>query len=173
MFYKDRPRIKVPYSKKHKIIDILSLLGIVLMAGLGYLASLYMPEQVPVHFNIVGNPDGYGSPDFFLLGSYILTGILLFTWVSLSLLRLIPHYFNYPVDVEITEKNAGKQYQIGVDLMYTMKLCIVLTFLFIQIMMIYSAFSGKIGYVFLLVFPPLMMMFYFIRVSTLKSIKNK
>jgi len=148
-----------------------SLIGIVLLGVSGYIASLYMPETVPVHFNIVGNPDGYGSPDYFFFWTCILAGILLFICVLLSLLRLFPNYFNYPV--EITTENAVTQYQIGVDLIYVMKIGIVLTFLFIQIMIIYSSFNGKIGYTFLLVFLPIILMFYYIGSFTRKSLKNK
>lgn len=171
MFYNDRPRIKVPYSKKHKIIDVLSLLGIFLMAAATYISSLYMPERVPVHFDVMGNPDGFASSVNFFKQNMFFTCVNLIVWIVLSFLRKIPHYYNWPS--KITAENAEKQYIIGVDFIYYLKACIILQYISIQLLSIISAFKGNLRYGHLFVLPPLLLICYFVGSFIYKSIKNK
>jgi immunity protein, SdpI family len=53
-----------------------------------------LPDQVPIHFNIHGEPDNYASASRFL---YILPGIFVATMLGIStVLRLSPKFFSMP-----------------------------------------------------------------------------
>jgi|GEM_PF-1800348 len=171
MPYESRPRMKIPYSKKHKVIDIFSLAGIVLLIVFPYVTSRYLQERVPLHFDGAGNPNRFGSPEDFVKIWFVLIGAAIVTWVVLSLLRFIPHYFNLPV--RITNENAEKQYSLGIDLIYTMKIGVVILFLSIQIMAVISAFRGKLTYEILLIFVPLAFLFYSLGSFIRNSLKFK
>ena len=73
------------------------------LAGLGLLllcASLAthwpdLPSRVPVHFDLTGHPDGFGSKTVLLL--LPATAVLLY--VVLTVVARYPAYFNFPVPV--------------------------------------------------------------------------
>ena len=163
MFYKDRPRIKVPYSKKHKIIDVLSLLGIVFLIAGPYLYSFFMNDLIPVNFG------DYGKSEAFVIPTVIAV------WISLTLLRVTPHFYNMPV--KITAENAEKQYKIGVDFIYNLKAGIVLLYIFIQatpfILLVQKQYRDIDVSRPIPVLAPLLLLFYFLGEFLYKSIKNK
>ncbi len=66
-----------------------------------------LPDVVPTHFNVLGQPDSYGSKWFLL----IIPVIALLIFIGITYLNKFPHIFNYPV--EVSERNAIALYKIS------------------------------------------------------------
>jgi uncharacterized membrane protein len=118
----NRPKIKLTLSKVDQVIETL---GWVLLVGLWAIAGLSfsdLPDTIPIHFNIAGEADGFGSKnDIFFLP---IIGTLLF--LGMTRLNNYPHMFNYPT--RITEENAPTQYAIATQMIRVLKLTIILVF---------------------------------------------
>ncbi|NBY11197.1 MAG: DUF1648 domain-containing protein [Sphingobacteriia bacterium] len=80
---------------------------------------------LPIHYNILGKPDGYGNKMHVLALPIVST----FLYVGISILNRFPHVFNYPVD--ITEKNANYQYALATRFLRYLKFILVILFEFI------------------------------------------
>lgn len=79
--------------------------------GIAAVRYAALPDQIPVHFNLAGEPDGWGSRSSIL----VLAGIGLVLVVGTALLSRYPRAFNYPR--EITEENAQRVYRAGEEMM--------------------------------------------------------
>jgi len=169
----ERPKIKIPYSRKHLCTDIAILAIVLLMAAAAFVAAGSIPDagQVPSHFDFFGNPDAYIS------GSQLLRVLLVPVFMALlfpalfSVLRLFPRRFNYPVT--ITHLNAAKQYQISVDMIYELKLSISILFVCMEGAMIYSIFRKNGYYIFAMLFPALFWVFWIIAKGFRASVRNR
>ena len=110
---------------------LLSLIAFATVAGLlGYSIWVYpqLPDRIPIHFNLRGEPDDYGPKSIFL----ILPGIALALYGLLTMINRKPQHFNYPV--KITPQNAQKQYELAVGLVNLLNAVVML-------MMGYLAFN--------------------------------
>ncbi|MGO4538866.1 DUF1648 domain-containing protein [Paenibacillus sp. 2TAB19] len=85
-----------------------------------------LPATIPIHYNARGVADGWGGRATL----FILPTIALILYAGLTLLRRIPHHFNYIV--QITEQNAVAQYRLSLMLLSWIKLEIVVLFGYIQ-----------------------------------------
>lgn len=128
-----RPKIKLELSVTDRFGEWLgwSLLFGMFVYAFDSINSL--PETIPVHFDIKGQPDGYGS-SLTLLGLPIIALILT---VGLTILNKYPEIFNYTV--KINEENAERQYRAATRLIRWLKVAIILTFGLIMILINISA----------------------------------
>jgi uncharacterized membrane protein len=94
-----------------------------------------LPTTIPIHFNARGEADGWGNRVTLI----ILPIISLMLYAGLSLLRRIPHHFNYIVP--ITEQNAEAQYRLSLLLLSWIKLEIVILFGYIS----WSSIQNAVG----------------------------
>jgi uncharacterized membrane protein len=127
-----RPRIKIALNYHDIIVEWIGwgLLAVIwFVAVYGY---VYLPETIPVHFDLAGKPDGYGDK-ITILFIPLLTTILM---VGMTILNNYPHIFNYPV--KITEHNVVRQYRSATRLIRWLKLFIALIFCII-LLSIYSS----------------------------------
>ncbi|MDO8896034.1 MAG: DUF1648 domain-containing protein [Bacteroidales bacterium] len=127
-----RPRIKLELNFHDKIVDWIGwgLLAVIwFFAIYGY---VYLPETIPVHFDIAGKPDGYGNKISILFIPFLTTALL----AGMTILNNYPHIFNYPV--KITELNVVRQYRSATRLIRWLKLFIALIFTII-LLSIYNA----------------------------------
>ncbi|REK74935.1 DUF1648 domain-containing protein [Paenibacillus paeoniae] len=138
----DRPIIRIPKTKFEWLLDGLSLLALLLPVIYLFVVWAELPAQVPIHFNAVGEPDGWGSKGISLILPIV--GLLLYG--GLTLLRKIPHHFNYPV--ALTKENAEQKYRLSIQLIAWMKFQISLLFGFILWNVIRTAQgqSGGLGW---------------------------
>jgi len=118
----DRPIIPIPRTKLEWLLDGLSLLALALPAIYLFMVWGELPAKVPIHFNAAGEADGWGGKGTSLILPVI--GLLLF--LGMSLLRKIPHHFNYPV--KLTQENAAQKYRLSIQMMSWMKFEISLMF---------------------------------------------
>lgn len=119
-------------------------------------AFVVLPETIPTHFNMTGEPDGYGSKISLMLIPLISTVV----FVGMTLINRKPEIFNYPV--KITAENAAFQYRNATRMIRWLKFSIVLIFLIILVAMYSSALLGEahfnkylIPVIFALTFVPL------------------
>lgn len=77
-----------------------------------------LPEEIVIHKNITGEPDGYGSKNFI----FLFPCINLFLFCILSFLVKRPHVLNYPV--KITDYNKTRVYEEGKRLLAFLTMCV-------------------------------------------------
>lgn len=118
----DRPIIPIPRTKLEWLLDGLSLLALALPTIYLFMVWGELPAKVPIHFNAAGEADGWGGKGTSLILPII--GLLMF--LGMSLLRKIPHHFNYPVT--LTKENAAQKYRLSIQMMSWMKFEISLLF---------------------------------------------
>ncbi len=118
----NRPRYQPPVSNTDRLLEA---------AGWGMLCGLWilvifsyshLPNSIPIHFNLKGEPDSYGEK----LAIFILPVISTILFGGLTLLNRYPHLFNYPAT--INETNAPKHYGNAVRMLRVIKLAIVIIF---------------------------------------------
>ncbi len=143
-----------------------------LAAALGILTFLYLlvqhfpalPARIPVHFNLAGEVDGWGSKNT-LLFLFALAAVLV---LGLTILRRYPHKFNYLYP--ITPQNAEKQYRLACELLAMLQAEVVWLFTYLGWRLMVSAQQGG-GGVSLLLVPVIILVnvgtlvFYLVRTS--------
>ncbi|MDQ0483835.1 DUF1648 domain-containing protein [Guptibacillus hwajinpoensis] len=121
----NRPKVITEKTIVQKIFDVASLLF--LLSSFGYVLVNWsiLPEQVPFHFNAVGDPNNWGPKSMLIVLPFIGTVL----WIGLSILERYPHVYNYIV--KITEANAAFQYRNAVALIHFLKNTIAILFAFL------------------------------------------
>lgn len=102
----DRPVLKLERKTLDWVLEILNGITLAFLLIYPLLYFWEIPDTIPIHFNLQGEPDGYGSKN----GLWILPGMGVFLYLLLGLFRSIPHVLNIPV--EITPENAELQYRL-------------------------------------------------------------
>lgn len=116
----NRPIIPIKLTDIDKTIErfcIALSLGIAIGSILVYVK---LPDTIPVHFNMQGEADRYGSKAVI----FIFPVIALILYLVLTKLNKYPHIFNYPT--EITPENAEVQYTLATRLVRYLKFGILL-----------------------------------------------
>ena len=119
----DRPNITVERTELGRLLDWLSLAGVVLFVLYIIYQFGKLPDEVPTHFNHAGEADAWSGKGTL----FILPAIAVGLYIMLTLLNRSPHIFNYPV--KITEQNAPMQYRLGQDLVSMLNFVIIYGFL--------------------------------------------
>lgn len=161
-----RPHLTIPLSHTDKIIEYggWALLALVWVIVLSKYASL--PENIPIHFNLDGTADTFGSKSNLVLLPAIITGLC----GGLFLLARFPHHFNYPV--RLTEENAERQYTLAVKTLRWIRVSVACVALLITCQVIRFASSGlgpkpwHMALALLLIFAPIVYSLY-------QAVKNK
>lgn len=121
-----RPVLQIPRSRLEIITEFIAALGILVHVLILVHYWPILPEIIPTHFGLSGEPDGWGSKSslFFLLA------VNAALYLMLTVLNCFPHIFNYVV--QITEKNAREQYYNARLSMSFLKAGMVWIFAYIQ-----------------------------------------
>lgn len=118
----NRPKIKLKLTLTDKLFEILGWFSILAIWVVTISNYNNLPESIPIHYNTLGQADGFGSKVIILTLPFIAT--ILF--IGLTILNKFPHVFNYPIS--ITADNALRQYTIATRLIRYLKLIIVFIF---------------------------------------------
>jgi len=102
-----RPKIDLPNQPLELILHAGAILLVCIGWGLYFQNIAAMPDKIPIHFDLQGNVDRYGSKSSLMWLALLSTCTVL----GLILLSRFPHYFNYPT--KITAENAAFEYQKG------------------------------------------------------------
>jgi uncharacterized membrane protein len=125
-----KPRIKISLNKIDWMLETtgaLALIALILVTIYGYRV---LPENIPLHFNLTGEADGFGSKQSIL----IIPIATLVMYLALTILERFPHKFNYML--EITAENAERQYRNMHYMMKILKVYIVFLFLYVTNMIV-------------------------------------
>jgi hypothetical protein len=156
----------IDYNRPKTSIEQLSRNASIFLLALMFILTLHsfflMPGTVPVHFNISGEPDSWGSRWMIWLLPFIAVAASLL----LALVHKVPQYINYPV--QITKENAQRQFLLVRQFLYVLNLKIVLIFAIIQLQQVRMALAKSalfampllLPIILLLVFSPIAVYFY-------------
>lgn len=142
-----RPRLTIPQTNLEICCEIIAAVSLISLAV--YLAAIWtkLPAQIPIHFNIMGQPDRWGRQNEI----FQLFGVMAALYAGLSILQRFPHIYNYPFG--LTPQNVYRQYQLARQLLVLIKTEIVGLFSVIQwaIMQVARERSQTLGILFLLI----------------------
>lgn len=140
----DRPVLKLEKRTLDCVLEFLNGITLVFLLIYPLIYFLEIPDTIPNHFNLQGEPDGYGSKN----GIWILPGMGVFLYLLLGLFRNIPHVLNIPV--EITPENAELQYRLVTRMLNWLSLLILLISSILVYKQIQAGFenSMSLGYFF-------------------------
>ncbi len=137
------------------IINILSFILVLANITIVLIHYQTLPENIIIHYNISGNPDGYGNKITLLF--LCLLNISIYS--ILTFLENKPHLYNYPIP--ITEINKSKLYLYGQRLIKFLKVIFIFAFTYISYCMLTGKSIGAFT-VFLIIILPLFILVYFI-----------
>ncbi len=123
---KNRPKIHLPRTSLLTIIDCAAALLLLFVLVLAAMYWQDMPDRIPTHFNIMGQPDGWGGKSGFL--TFPVLSLIMF--IMLTVFSFFPEIGNYPW--EITEENAERQYHLVRLLLGGLKVEIMTIFLYFE-----------------------------------------
>ncbi len=130
---KDRPKVKPEPTSFDRKLEVLCAMMLAVTWFLAIYALTFLPETIPVHFDLKGNPDRYGSK----ANLVILPIISTILYVGMTIINRYPHIFNYPV--KITEENALRQYANATKMIRVLKLVVLVVFFTIVFFTVRSA----------------------------------
>ncbi|MEH7380694.1 DUF1648 domain-containing protein [Bacillus sp. JJ1533] len=110
----ERPVLKLPKTRSEKRLELLSAVILVGIYGFVIVNWSEIPDRVPTHFNIAGEPDSWGGK----ASVFILPIIATFLFKTMFILSKFPHIHNYPV--EVTPENAEGIYRNSRKMLVTM-----------------------------------------------------
>ncbi|MCM0649072.1 DUF1648 domain-containing protein [Clostridium swellfunianum] len=161
------PKLKIPFTRLEKLIEIVAALGIIINVILPAVYWSKLPVRFATHFNIEGNPDGWGGRGTLLP----IPIILMILYSLLSLLEKYPEIYSYAR--EITEKNVEAQYKNARKMIIFLKAELVYLFVYLQWSIIQGAFNNHFPMGPAFIFVELSVIFGTIAYFIYKSIKLK
>ncbi|KGR82387.1 MULTISPECIES: DUF1648 domain-containing protein [Lysinibacillus] len=125
-----RPILKLPKTKSEKIWDYIG--GSIFILSIFYIILAWgkLPDEIPGHFNGMGEVDRWGSK----IELFILPFIGLFLWIVMGLLEKAPHMHNYPS--RLNESNVKAFYLNSRKILNQVKNICLILFAFISIQMV-------------------------------------
>jgi len=123
-----------------RILEYVSLPGLALLFYLTWRAfhgPNPLPDRIPTHFDLSGNPDGWGSPSVLL----VLPVIALVLYLVITLVARFPSVFNYPV--RVTEENRARLEELALTMIAWLKVELVCLFTGLQWVIIAAVRNGR------------------------------
>ncbi|WP_428910481.1 DUF1648 domain-containing protein [Niallia sp. Krafla_26] len=117
----NRPKIKIPKTTGEWVWDIIGI--VIYLCSVFFLIFVWntLPEEVPAHYNAVGEVDRWGSKMELL----ILLAVGLFTFVMMQVFERFPEMHNYPS--RMNESNAEQFYLHSRKLLNQLKnICLII-----------------------------------------------
>ncbi|WP_340401611.1 DUF1648 domain-containing protein [Paenibacillus sp. FSL H8-0079] len=132
MEIKDRPKIAIKKTKLEIAIDVTTIILFVIFTVYFTQQWRTLPNELPIHFNMKGEPDGWGGK--WVAWIPLIIGLIL--WIGLSKLEKYPHTYNY---LNLNLENAERQYKNARIMINIMKAEITILFMYISWMIIGSS----------------------------------
>jgi uncharacterized membrane protein len=99
----------------------------------------HLPDKIPTHFNLAGQPDGWGSTAMLLL----LPALTVAIYLLITVVALFPSVFNYPV--RVTAANRPRLQALALQMIAWLKTELVCILALIQISTIAVARRHSVG----------------------------
>ena len=129
------PKIKVKPSQFTKTLEIVNYFLIIVFWIITSLAYKHLPEEIPTHYNGLGEVDAYGDK----ITIFMLPFIATILFVTLTITANKPYWFNY--SETITVENVETQYKNAMRFMQSLNLFVLLIFIFIDYKTIHIALN--------------------------------
>lgn len=127
--------MKIKLDTADKISEVVSLLFV--LGGIAIVAFSLpgLPDKVPVHFDLKGEPNRFGSKYELWIG----VGASVMLYMLFSLISSRPHLYNYP-----SQKNdLESQYKLGSKMMRSLKAWILLFLLVVNYIIVQSTHTNS------------------------------
>ena len=121
-----RPVIRVPLTPTERVLELVSVIGLLLHL---FLVTQYwhtLPARVPSHYGPSGKPDAWGGKGALVF----LLAINVIVYVGMTIVARYPQIYNYPV--RITQQNAQRQYLLARFLIGWIKTVVIWMFAYIS-----------------------------------------
>ncbi|PWL38068.1 hypothetical protein DKG77_07180 [Flagellimonas aquimarina] len=129
-----KPKIEVKPTTTDKKLVLIGWVIVILNFVVVLLFYFDLPETIPVHFNLKGEINGFGSKSILWIIPSISASI--YMAMSILVLKMKPYYMNYPV--KVTEKNAKELYALGIRMLTVMNLTTVIIFLITTLIFVFK-----------------------------------
>jgi uncharacterized membrane protein len=113
-----------------------------------------LPDRIPTHFDLAGNPNGWDSPSSFIFLPILSLGL----YLLLTVVARFGSRFSYPV--EVTETNRARLQSLATAMIQWLKMEIVCTFAVAQWMGSHFARHPEPATYSLILIGPLGMLFF-------------
>jgi uncharacterized membrane protein len=133
----ERPILAIKLTLFDKILEGFTFVTLLAFWVYTLLHYKKLPEVIPTHFDVMGQPDGYGLK--WTIFALPVASILFY--LALIFLVNYPHKFNYAVP--ITKKNALVLYTISTQMIRVLKLMILLVFFVLEYQTVQKAMFQK------------------------------
>lgn len=114
---------KSGFSKIDKMLDTAGWFGLATLVIITVFTYFRVPDTIPVHFNIVGRPNGFGNKLFL----FAVLGIACFIFFSITL--TIKYVFASPKATAIPNKNLD----FAIRIVRFLKLMVMIGFIYIMV----------------------------------------
>lgn len=131
----EQPFIEIKKEPLDYFLEYTSLIVLIAIWGFTIYHFNKLPDIIATHFDLNGNPNGFGSK----FTIWLLPVIITLVYMLIYVLNRYPHKFNYLT--KITEQNAHKQYQLASRMMRVILFNITLLFGFITFKEIDGAYT--------------------------------
>ena len=140
MFYKMiRPKIRIKYQTIDYTVELLGIIGLICLIVIPIYFYNDLPDSLPIHFNIKGQPDAFGNKN----SIWLLPSIGLFLYIGMTMLNRIPHLFNY--STKVTNENAEELYRNETRTIRLFKVIVVILFVYIDFRVIRIGLTKSTG----------------------------
>ena len=130
------PEINIELTKADHLLEAVGwTLLLVLWAMIIYI-YYHTPDIVPIHFNAIGEADGYGDRSMVFLTGVIATVL----FVMMTAIGRVPAMFNFPE--KRTAENAQQQFTAAAKMLRFAKIGVALIFIMVE-MYSYKAAIGE------------------------------
>ncbi len=134
-----QPKINIEPEPIDWAIELIGIIAIILLSGLPMYYFDSLPDEIPSHFDISGNPDGYSGKGII----WLLPAVGLVMYVGLYFLNRYPHIFNYLIT--ITQENALRQYKLATRFIRLLNTIVACLFCYITYATIQTAIGSQSG----------------------------
>jgi len=144
----ERPHLDIPFTPTDRLLEAVAAAVLVALIVLPVYFYGQMPDSLPKHYNLQGQPDAWGHKSSLFLLTAIGSGL----YILLTILNRNPHKFNYLS--KITPENAADQYRNATRMIRLLKLIQLLLFLYLVVAGIRAGLGlqSSLGIPFLLLF---------------------
>lgn len=132
-------KLKVQMTKTDWLLEITGLLGIIFIVVVILLSYNDLPDTIPWHFNVIGQPDGFGGKSLLL----ILLAVTISTHLLMTVGLRFLHLFRYPF--QVTERNVELHYKNLALMVRTLKTITVMIFAYLVYATIQNGFGEMYG----------------------------
>lgn len=125
-----------------RTLEAVSLAGLAVLFWVTYHALHgpdRLPARIPTHFDIAGNPNGWGSPSSLLL----LPVVALALYLGMTVVSQFPSAFNYPM--RVTAENRPRLEALTLRMIAWLKTEMICLFAWIQWAIVASARQGRMS----------------------------